>query len=114
MKPKAHAARKTAAATVKKAPAAKKAVAKKAAAKKAPALKTAAAKQAKTAARARSVQPVPTKPLTQPFHATEAPGARGDHTTAGREEIREITRRVMGSRQSQRPVERHNQTRKKR
>ena len=119
MKPKAQAARKTAAATVKKAPAAKKtaakkAVAKKAAAKKAPAQKTAAAKQAKTAARARSVQPVPTRPLTQPFHATEAPGARGDHTTAGREEIREITRRVMGSRQSQRPVERHNQARKKR
>jgi len=40
--------------------------------------------------------------------------ARGEHPTAGRKEIREITHRVMGSRQSQRPAERHDQPRKKR
>jgi DNA-binding protein HU-beta len=119
MKPKSKAAKKAAPATVKKAPAtaAKKTVAKKTAAKTT-ATKTAAkkapTKQPKAAARARSIPPVPAKPLTQPFHTSEAPEARGTHTTAGREEIREITRRVMGSRQSQRPVERHNQARKKR
>ena len=126
MKPKSNTAKAAKKATP---PAVKKSPAKKAAAKKAAATKAAkapaatkaaakkaspAAKQAKTATRAKSIQPVPVKPLTEPFHATEAPNARGEHTTAGRQEIRQITRRVMGSRQSQRPVERHNQARKKR
>jgi DnaK suppressor protein len=131
MKPKSNtpkAAKKAAPPAVKKAPA--KTAAKKSAAPKAAAPKAAAkppgtkstpskkispaAKQAKAATRAKSIQPVPVKPLTEPFHTAEAPFARGEHTTADRHEIREITRRVMGSRQSQRPAERHNQARKKR
>ncbi|MFN0129747.1 MAG: hypothetical protein ACKV19_24035 [Verrucomicrobiales bacterium] len=56
----------------------------------------------------------PTAPLTEPLHMREEPFARGEHTTADRHEIREISHRVMGSRQSQRPAERHDQPRKKR
>jgi hypothetical protein len=56
----------------------------------------------------------PKKPLTEAIHTTESPGARGEHNAASRGEIRETTHRVMGSRQSQRPVERHDQPRKKR
>jgi len=56
----------------------------------------------------------PKKPLTEAIHTTEKPLARGKHTTASRGEIRETTHRVMGSRQSQRPVERSGQPRKKR
>ena len=131
MKPKSNpqkAAKKAAPPAVKKAPAkaaakkpaavktvATKAAAKPPGAKSTPAKKvTPAAKRAQAATRAKSVQPVPVKPLTEPFHTAEAPFARGKHTTADRHEIREITRRVMGSRQSQRPAERHNQPRKKR
>ena len=119
-KPVAKAAKKAAAPAVKKsAPAAKKTAAKPAS--KAAALpaagaakSTAAEKRAKADIRAQSTQPVPQKPLGEPFHTKEDPNARGAHTTAGREEIREITHRVMGSRQSQRPAERHDQPRKKR
>jgi hypothetical protein len=60
------------------------------------------------------ILPIPDAPLTGPFHVQEDPGARGDHGSAGRAEIRKTTHRVMGSRQSQRPVERHDQPRKKR
>lgn len=56
----------------------------------------------------------PKKPLTEAIHTTEKPGARGKHTAASRDEIRETTHRVMGSRRSQRPVERTGQPRKKR
>ena len=56
----------------------------------------------------------PKKPVTEPLHTTEKPGARGEHNAASRGEIRETTHRVMGSRQSQRPLERSNQPRKKR
>jgi hypothetical protein len=127
MKPKSttpKAAKKAAKKAVTKAPATKpaakktatKPVAAKKAAAKTPDVQKAspAAKRAKAATRAKSIQPVPLKPLTEPFHTAEAPNARGAHTTAGRHEIREITHRVMGSRQSQRPAERHNQARKKR
>jgi hypothetical protein len=60
------------------------------------------------------ILPIPDAPLTGLFHVQEDPGARGDHGSAGRAEIRKTTHRVMGSRQSQRPVERHDQPRKKR
>jgi hypothetical protein len=56
----------------------------------------------------------PKKPLTEAFHVEEDPGARGTHGSPGRGEIRKTTHRVMGSRQSQRPLERHDQPRKKR
>jgi hypothetical protein len=56
----------------------------------------------------------PKKALTGPIDTTEKPGARGDHGSPGRGEIRKTTHRVMGSRQSQKPVERSNQARKKR
>lgn len=56
----------------------------------------------------------PVKPLTEAFHPAEDPGARGTHGSPGREEIRKTTHRVMGSRQSQRPLERSDQPRKKR
>lgn len=56
----------------------------------------------------------PKKPVTEAIHTAEKPGARGTHGSAGRGEIRETTHRVMGSRQSQRPVERSGQPRKKR
>ena len=61
-----------------------------------------------------AVLPVPDQPLTEAFHVEEAPGARGTHGSPGREEIRKTTHRVMGSRQSQKPVERSGQPRKKR
>ncbi len=61
-----------------------------------------------------AVLPVPDQPLTEAFHVEEDPGARGTHGSPGREEIRKTTHRVMGSRQSQRPVERSGQPRKKR
>jgi hypothetical protein len=94
---------------------AKNAAAKKTAAKKTIAKKTSAKKIAGKKAATKSVRPpVPRKPIGEPFHTAESPNARGSHTTAGREEIREITHRVMGSRQSQRPIERHDQARKKR
>lgn len=57
---------------------------------------------------------LPKKPLTEAIHTAESPGARGTHNAASRAEIRATTHRVMGSRQSQRPVERHDQPRKKR
>lgn len=56
----------------------------------------------------------PKKPVTEAIHTTEKPGARGGHNAASRGEIRETTHRVMGSRQSQRPLERSGQPRKKR
>ncbi len=56
----------------------------------------------------------PKKPLTEAFHVEEDPGARGTHGSPGRGEIRKTTHRVMGSRQSQKPVERTDQPRKKR
>jgi hypothetical protein len=56
----------------------------------------------------------PKKPVSEAIHTTEKPGARGTHTAASRSEIRETTHRVMGSRQSQRPVERSGQPRQKR
>lgn len=45
-----------------------------------------------------------------PFDPAEFPQAR-QHGTAGREEIREVTHRVMGSRQSPKTAERSNQPR---
>lgn len=57
---------------------------------------------------------MPKKPLTEAIHTTESPGARGKHGSPGRGEIRKTTHRVMGSRQSQRKLERHDQPRKKR
>lgn len=57
---------------------------------------------------------MPKKPVTEAIHTTEKPGARGEHNAASRGEIRATTHRVMGSRQSQRPVERSGQPRKKR
>jgi len=82
-----------------------------------PAAKKSAAKKSagKKAATKKATRP-PTypEPTAEPIHTAESPNARGTHTTAGRHEIREITRRVMGSRQSQRPAERHDQPRKKR
>lgn len=56
----------------------------------------------------------PKKPVTEAIHTTEKPGARGTHGSPGRAEIRETTHRVMGSRISQRKLERHDQPRKKR
>ncbi|WP_395718017.1 hypothetical protein [Prosthecobacter sp.] len=56
----------------------------------------------------------PKKPVTEAIHTTEEPGARGTHGSPGRGEIRKTTHRVMGSRQSQRPLERSGQPRKKR
>lgn len=57
---------------------------------------------------------LPEAPVTEAIHTTEHPGARGTHGSPGRGEIRKTTHRVMGSRQSQRPLERHNQPRQKR
>lgn len=57
---------------------------------------------------------IPKKPVTEAIHTTEKPGARGKHNAASRGEIRETTHRVMGSRQSRRPMERSDQPRKKR
>ena len=59
------------------------------------------------------ILPVPDAPLSGPFHVQEDPGARGDHGTAGRAEIRKTAHRVVGSRQSQRPVEGRKQVREK-
>lgn len=87
-------------------PAAKKA------AKKTVVKKPAAKKAAASSQKARPA--TPTTPLTEPLHTREEPFARGEHTKADRHEIREISHRVMGSRQSQRPAERHDQPRKKR
>ncbi|MFO1486508.1 MAG: hypothetical protein U1F71_24305 [Verrucomicrobiaceae bacterium] len=56
----------------------------------------------------------PKKPVTEAIHTTEKPGARGTHGSPGRAEIRKTTHRVMGSRISQRKLERHDQPRKKR
>lgn len=56
----------------------------------------------------------PKKPVTEAIHTEEKPAARGTHGSPGRGEIRKTTHRVMGSRQSQKPVERSNQARKKR
>ena len=56
----------------------------------------------------------PKKPVTEAIHTEEKPGARGTHGSPGRSEIRKTTHRVMGSRQSQKPVERSDQARKKR
>lgn len=61
-----------------------------------------------------AVLKLPKQPLTEAFHVQEDPGARGDHGSPGRNEIRKTTHRVMGSRQSQKPVERSRQPRKKR
>lgn len=60
------------------------------------------------------IEPVPSEPLSQPFHTQEDPLARGTHGSPSRKELRETIHRVMPSRQSQRPLERHNQPRKKR
>lgn len=60
------------------------------------------------------IEPVPSEPLTHPFHEQENPLARGTHGSPSRKELRETIHRVMPSRQSQRPLERHNQPRKKR
>lgn len=72
---------------------------------------TTAAKKKKGAT---AILKTPKKPVTEALHTTEEPGARGTHGSPGRGEIRETTHRVMGSRQSQRPLERHDQPRKKR
>ncbi len=58
------------------------------------------------------IQPVPKKPVgkAHPLDPREFPAARM-RTAATRKEIRETDHRVMGSRQSQKPVERHNQQR---
>jgi hypothetical protein len=56
----------------------------------------------------------PKEPVTEVIHTTEKPGARGTHGSPGRDEIRKTTHRVMGSRQSQRPLERSGQPRQKR
>lgn len=56
----------------------------------------------------------PKKSATEAIHTTENPGARGTHGSPGRTEIRQTTHRVMGSRISQRKLERHDQPRKKR
>lgn len=77
-----------------------------------PAAKKSAAK--KGAGKKATRPPTYPEPAAEPIHTAESPNARGTHTTAGRQEIRETTRRVMGSRQSQRPAERHDQPRKKR
>ncbi len=80
--------------------------------------KTSVTKSAKkkTAATSKvtAILKLPKKPLTEAFHVEEDPGARGTHGSPGRGEIRKTTHRVMGSRQSQRPLERSNQPRKKR
>jgi hypothetical protein len=61
-----------------------------------------------------AILPIPSAPVTEAIHTTEKPGARGTHGSPGRGEIRQTTHRVMGSRQSQRPIERSDQARKKR
>lgn len=57
---------------------------------------------------------MPKNSATEAIHTTENPGARGTHGSPGRTEIRQTTHRVMGSRISQRKLERHDQPRKKR
>ncbi len=74
-----------------------------------------AAKKKKAAASGvTAILKTPKKPVTEAIHNEENPGARGTHGSPGRTEIRKTTHRVMGSRQSQKPVERSNQARKKR
>jgi hypothetical protein len=63
---------------------------------------------------ATTILKTPKSSLTEAIHTTEKPGARGTHGSPGRGEIRKTTHRVMGSRISQRRLERHDQPRKKR
>lgn len=77
--------------------------------------KTATAKKAAKKAIKKPAAPVASPQASaEPIHTKESPFARGTRPKADRHEIREITHRVMGSRQSQRPAERHDQARKKR
>lgn len=73
-----------------------------------------ATKKTGSASAVTAILKTPKKPVTEAIHTTEKPAARGKHNAASREEIRETIHRVMGSRQSQRPVERSDQPRKKR
>ena len=79
-----------------------------------PSTTTAAKKKKGATSGATAILKTPKKPVTEALHTTEEPDARGTHGSPGRGEIRETTHRVMGSRQSQRPLERHDQPRKKR
>ncbi len=60
------------------------------------------------------IEPVLSGPLSQPFLVQEDPLARGTHGSASRNELRETIHRLMPSRQSQGPPDRHNQRRKSR
>jgi hypothetical protein len=98
----------------KSSPAKKTSASKPAAPPATPAKKTTAKKAAQKAAKT-TAAPVASPPSSaEPIHTKESPFARGTRPKADRHEIREITHRVMGSRQSQRPAERHDQPRKKR
>jgi hypothetical protein len=56
--------------------------------------------------------PVSKKPVTSdPIDQREGPAMHHSHNTANRAEIRATTKRVMGSRQSERKVERTDQRR---
>lgn len=79
-----------------------------------PSTASTAKKKTGSASKVTAILKTPKKPVTEAIHTTEKPGARGTHNAASRTEIRETTHRVMGSRQSQRPVERSGQPRKKR
>ena len=79
-----------------------------------PSSATTARKKTGSATAVTAILKTPKKPVTEAVHTTEKPGARGTHNAASRTEIRETTQRVMGSRQSRRPVERSDQPRKKR
>lgn len=82
--------------------------------KKKPSSVSTAKKKAGSTSGVTALLELPVEPVTEPIHTLEHPGARGTHGSPGRGEIRKTTHRVMGSRQSQRPVERHNQPRQKR
>jgi hypothetical protein len=73
-----------------------------------------AKKKADTSSGVTAILKLSTQPVTEAIHTKEEPGARGTHGSPGRSEIRQTTHRVMGSRQSQRPLERSDQQRKKR
>lgn len=98
----------------KSSPAQKTASSKPAAPPATPAKKTTAQKAAKKTAKKAAQNAASPSSSAEPIHTKESPFARGTRPKADRHEIREITHRVMGSRQSQRPAERHDQARKKR
>lgn len=75
---------------------------------------TSTAKKITSTSGATALLDIPAAPVTEAIHTTEHPGARGTHGSPGRGEIRKTTHRVMGSRQSQRTLERHDQPRQKR